>query len=121
MSIAKTVIDAQIVLEFLRQHFDKKVATIAYMQGGETSQAFSFSVRDKAFVIRINTSLDTFEKDKYAYEHFSSEALPIPTFIQLGQVNEHFCFAITEKVAGNALTTFNEETREKIRHLSNTS
>jgi len=72
------------------------------MQEGKVSQAFSFEC-DTGYVIRVNRSIASFQKDAYAYKHFHSDRIPIPQVIQLGHIDEQHAFCITEHTPGLTL------------------
>ncbi len=78
------------------------------MQEGEVSQAFSFE-GDQGYVIRINRSIEGFQKDAYAYKYFHSDRIPIPEVTQLGHIDEQHAFCITECVSGLTLQDVNHE------------
>ena len=100
MSTLKTNIDAKTVLTFLQKSFHKDIVSVEPIKGGELAQVFFFTLNNKAYVIRVNTAFEHFEKDKYAYEHFTSEHLPIPEMIALGKLNDTYFYAISTRVPG---------------------
>lgn len=109
MSTAKTKIKKQKVVNFLIKNFDKNVSDLVFIKGGETSQAFSFNVREKDFVIRVlGRDNDDFEKDRYAYDNFASYGIPIPKIYDIGKFDVYH-YAISEKVDGKILDEFNKE------------
>jgi hypothetical protein len=63
-------------------------------------------------VIRLNPYVEDFQKDAFAYQHFSSK-LPIPKMIKCDRVaypkgnrfKQNYYFAITERCEGNTLNT----------------
>ena len=120
MSTVKTKIDNEVVLNFLKSDFAPDLQSLTTIKEGETSQAFSFSSKHSEFVIRINPEKHGFEKDKYAYEHFNSQKVPIPKTFQIGKINDKFHYSITEKVAGKIIDHFEkEEIRQFIPELIN--
>lgn len=50
-----------------------------------------------------------FEKDKYAYEKFSSSKLPIPETVLLGNFNENLVFSITYRAKGKLTSTSSKQ------------
>lgn len=105
----KTVVNKEIVLTFLNKFFNKNISSIEFIHGGEQSQGFFFSVGNEEFVIRINKEFEPFEKDAYAYKHFSSNKLPIPEVIGLGKFNETYFYAITKRVNGSIVHDLSDE------------
>jgi hygromycin-B 4-O-kinase len=98
----KTNLSVQAVEAFLRERFAHEIKDVRSMQEGEVSQAFSFE-RDTGYVMRINKSIEGFQKDAYAYKHFHSDRIPIPEVIQLGHIDERHIFCITVEVINNSL------------------
>jgi|TARA_Y100000310_G_C20622058_1_gene783913 hygromycin-B 4-O-kinase len=109
MSTAKTKIDKEIIVEFVKNSFSKDAESFETIADGEMSQGFFFSANKKDFVIRVNKRLNGFEKDKYAYEHFYSKDMPIPKTILLGELNKNLYFSITERAKGRLLCDYNEK------------
>ncbi len=114
MSTVKTKIDADLVLSFLKENFDALITHIEFISGGESSQAFSFQTEKGSFVIRINGSKGSFEKDEYAFKHFASEIIPIPEIIRIGQLDEKYFFAISAKAEGKIIWELSEEEYQRI-------
>lgn len=114
MSTVKTKVTSEKVLTFLQNNFDKHISSVDFIKGGEMSQAFSFISNSSGYVIRVNSKNYSFEKDKYAYEHFRSNVILIPKIMRLGQFNEKLYFAISEQANGKNLDNFNEDTHRKL-------
>ncbi|MHB8651748.1 MAG: aminoglycoside phosphotransferase family protein [Minisyncoccota bacterium] len=120
MSTLKTKIDNELVLTFLKSNFAPDIQLLTAIKEGETSQAFSFSSETGDFVIRVHSKKYGFEKDKYAYDHFNSQNIPIPKTLQIGQLNNNFYYSITQKADGKIIDHFEkEEVRQVIPQLVN--
>lgn len=113
MSTRKTQIDQRTVLRFLQREFNN-IISLNLLEGGEMSRPFSFKVNDEEFVIRIDTEMRTFEKDKYAFKHFVSDKIPIPEMIKSGKLNKRYFYAITKKVKGKTLDRLSENEVRKV-------
>lgn len=113
MSTLKTKIDSKVVSSFLENYFQTQIGNFQFIKGGESSQAFSFTTKGTDFIIRINTSMRSFEKDKYAFEHFSLPDVPIPRVIEIGKLDDTYVFAISEKVPGKIMNDLIEEEHYK--------
>jgi hygromycin-B 4-O-kinase len=100
-----SLIDSATVCKFLQVNFDKRAASVSFIGSGMFSQAFSFTVDRQAFVFRLNAYEEDFQKDAFAYHHFSAPALPIPKVVRIGWFDDPRYFAITERCEG---WTFNE-------------
>ncbi len=115
MSTHKTKIEQQVVISFLEQYFNVLISDLVFIEGGEGSQAFSFSVKNKEYIIRANTRDESFKHDEYAYKNFQSIELPIPKIIEIGRLDDKHHFAISEKVEGKKIDAFSEEEQTTIR------
>ncbi len=114
MSTVKVKVEEQNVFNFLEKRFEDKVLNFNFINGGELSQAFSFSVKKKDLVIRLGKDTSGYEKDKYAFENFSSNNIPIPKIIEIGSFNEKYSYSISEKTSGKTLVNLNDREYEKI-------
>lgn len=114
MSPLKTKVNEDEVLTLLKRSFGNKITSVAFIKGGETSQAFSFKSGDRELVIRINSKTYSFEKDKFAYEHFATSSIPIPRLLKIDKFNEKYSYAISEKASGRDLDNFDDETHKKL-------
>lgn len=120
MSTLKTKIDRELVLNFLKSNFAQDIQSLTAIKEGETSQAFSFSSKDREFVIRVHSKKHGFEKDRYAHDHFNSQRIPIPKTFQIGQLSNKFYCSITQKAEGKIIDHFEkEEIRQFIPELIN--
>jgi hygromycin-B 4-O-kinase len=102
------MIDDLSVKSFLQSHLCLQVSNVAQIGAGMFSQAFSFKLEQKEFVIRLNAYFEDFQKDVFAYQHFSSK-LPIPKILEQGRFNQDYYFAIVERCMGNTLNALEEE------------
>jgi hygromycin-B 4-O-kinase len=107
------MIDVLSVTNFLRSHLNLTVSNVVQIGAGMFSQAFSFKLEQKEFVIRLNTYFEDFQKDAFVYQHFSSK-LPIPKIIELGRFNQDYYFAIAERCVGNTLNSLEEASVQNI-------
>ena len=69
------------------------------------SHAFSFTTGDLAYILRVNSYLEDFQKDDFAHRRFSSPRLPIPRVVQRGRFDETQYYCITERCPGRTLNT----------------
>lgn len=109
MSLTKTKVEKEEVEQFLAIRFEEQASGLEPIKGGELSQAFSFRAQGEVFVLRINADPTGFKKDKYAFEHFGSEKLPIPEIIEIGKLNETQYFAVSTKAEGAVLDKMSEK------------
>ena len=116
MSTVKAKIDSEKVLDLVRGYFGSEIPSITTIKGGEISQAFSFSVEHKDYIIRVSKKKHHFEKDSFAANHFASEKVPIPSIIDIGKLNQGLYYAISEKVQGETLES-DEQMKSKLPKL----
>lgn len=110
MSTHKTIVDQETITSFLNGIFPEGISNFETIKGGEGSQAFSFSVLDDQYIIRINKNGSVgFEKDQYAFRHFASPILPIPEVCNIGKIDENLYFCISKKSEGKILDAYTDE------------
>ena len=71
------------------------------LTGGDWSQAYALTVDGQQVVVRFGTHGEDYKKDQ-AVAKWSSEELPIPRFIELGETESGF-FAVSERIHGDSL------------------
>lgn len=76
------------------------IAHFSQLNEGLSSQAFGFRSNDGEYVIRINPVRAGFEKDRFAAQHFSCPALPIPAILEIGQLDAAHAFCISRRAPG---------------------
>jgi hygromycin-B 4-O-kinase len=113
MSTVKTKINQDIVFSYIKDNFDNSISNLEFINGGEMSQAFSFQTSKGNFVIRVNTSSRSFLKDQKAFDLFGNKGIPIPKIIKIGQIDDVYFFAISEKAEGKHITALTDEEYNK--------
>jgi hygromycin-B 4-O-kinase len=99
MSTHKTELTLSDAKDFLSGYFNDDVTSVSEIGGGETSKAFFFKLKDADYVLRVNShGKENYLKDKFAYQNFTSQNIPIPEVIEIGDVNESLSFCITKNV-----------------------
>ena len=114
MSKKKTQLTQKEITAFLQKQLAGEADNIHPLVEGEESQAVSYEHAEKEYVIRINKSIIGFQKDAYAYSHFHSARIPIPEVIQLGYIDEHHAFCLTEKMPGSTLQDVDARTLKQL-------
>src|SRR4051794_15792440 len=100
----------------LRAQFECEVENIQPLAGGVFSRAFTGTVDDRSYVIRLSTfahAAESYAKDAYAGEHFSSPSLPVPRVIATGREGDDH-FVISERVAGHTLAALPPTDRQAL-------
>jgi hygromycin-B 4-O-kinase len=110
MSTMKTQVEDHKVEKFVRELFQNDSLTLHRISDGELAQAFFFDLPDGPRVIRVRLGSNTgFLKDQFAFEHFSSGALPIPRITQIGEIEDELFYAISERAPGKPLDQFSHD------------
>lgn len=126
MSTHKTIIDQYQVERFLQKHLALHNISTELMSDGESSEAFAFEDGDgRSLVIRISKhGKHGFVKDWFAHTNFVSDDLPIPTILEIGEMEEGLQYAITARALGKTLDKFSgpeiEALMPKILHTLDT-
>ena len=114
-STHKTIINKEEVLSFLEKELTQSISDLEFISGGESSQAFSFEIKNEKYIIRVNNySGNGFKKDQYAFLNFKSADLLIPEIFKIGQMDNGNYFAISEKVEGVTINKLPETEIDKI-------
>jgi hygromycin-B 4-O-kinase len=113
-SIKPLVLPEEVAL-LLQEYFGRPVHDLQPVQGGNVAQTYSFTVSKdiyedgqgaaapREYIVRFNPPMPVnFEKEAYAYEHFASPEIPIPSVVRVGRLGE-LDYAITEKAPGRNL------------------
>lgn len=111
MSKAKTQIGQSFVDVFLKEKFFLQASTPNFIAGGESSQAFDFSVQGKDYIVRFNKKVEGFEKDRYAHNNFSELGVLVPKTLDVGKLEGGFYYSITEKSPGLLLKKIKKSER----------
>ena len=115
MCLAKPAISLDTILDFLRETINDTVTGVTPIHHNATtgSQAFSLTVKNTDFILRLGPKLEAFEKDRYASDNFSRR-VPIPKVVTIGVLDEHLHFALTVKAPGQVLANLDQATIEGI-------
>lgn len=90
---------------FLENNLHAQIKDLVEIFGGKHSQAFSYISENNKYVIRLNVSDRGFKKDKFAYDHFKDDSLPIPQVLDIGMFEEGIYFCISRFVDGESART----------------
>jgi hygromycin-B 4-O-kinase len=113
-STFKTRIKDKDLRNFLYAQYGSSVSNIQYLEGGEISQAYSFDAPDGEYIIRVSRhGTDTFKKDQYAHFNFSSDSIPVPKVVHIGQIDAMYYYAVAKRVLGKPLSAFNDDDEKK--------
>ena len=101
------------IQNFINKKYNVNIELKPVVEGME-SQVYSYILDNIEYIIRINPSIEGFKKDKYAYEHFNSDLIPIPKIVDLGKFNSTHYYCISEKAKG---ITFEDSSEEIVERL----
>jgi hygromycin-B 4-O-kinase len=93
-------IDCHVAQEFLKENFSEGAVRLEQITGGELAEAFFFEVTGTEYVLRVSAELKHFLKDRYAFEHFRSSAIPIPRVVKYGRFDSTRFYAVSERALG---------------------
>jgi len=91
------------VKEFLEIYQSEETSAIKAISEGNHSEAYSYNVGEKEYVVRFNEKDDGFWKDKYAYKIFSSEVIRIPKIDSIGIYKAGIFYSISERIMGETV------------------
>lgn len=74
------------------------------------SQVFAYQLGQEEYVVRVNNEVTGFQKEKYCYDRFCSDDLPLPEVIEIGEFDTKHVFCITRRIPGITLQDSDEET-----------
>jgi hygromycin-B 4-O-kinase len=84
------------------------ISNLSQIRHGGESQVYRFTGDDRRLIVRINRTVEGFEKDIFARCKFEHLNLPIPEVVRIGRINDHF-FCISEEVPGATLQDLNRD------------
>lgn len=108
-STVKTHIDLKEIRMILSGKFTNNYNELNYIKGGEHSKVFSFCVGKEQYIIRVNKELKPFQKDFYAFTHFSKYGIPIPKIVNIDKWNNDLYFCISCKANGHILDNLSKK------------
>lgn len=115
MSSHKTKFTSSEAEDFLNSYFKTTRIKVESLSGGEESKAFVFDFKDSKYVLRVTWhGVLGYQKDKIAYENFSSRKLLIPEIIDVGDVNSDISFAISRRARGKTLNNFSNDEIDRL-------
>jgi len=104
MSTYKTTVESAAIDSFMNEHFGPDIIDVKMIADGETSQAGIIETANGTKVVRFSKHTDEgYQKDKFAYEHFSSPHVPIPRIEEIGTLPDGIYFAVSELAPGTTL------------------
>lgn len=87
------------IRKMLRQRWGD-VSDLDPLAEGLCSQAFGFRLGGAEYVVRVNESIEGFEKDRFVSRRFASRDLPIPEVLDVGCLDGGHAFCISRRAPG---------------------
>ena len=103
--------DTEAAYRFLRRRFGEGVEMGDDLAQGAWSRAYAFRYQGRDLVVRFNPNRHAFDADRLAVR-FASPALPIPTVLEVGEVDRDEYYAISERCFGDFLEDLGPERME---------
>lgn len=85
------------------------VSNVVSIDMGELSRVFSFVQNNNEFVVHFKNDRWSFDKARFIYDMYSSQSLPIPRVIKIGQLHNNMYYAISEKASGKPISLLVED------------
>jgi hygromycin-B 4-O-kinase len=95
------IVDFNQAQSFLNERFGDRAGDITRVSGGDWSQAYALSLDGSPVIVRFGRHGDDYQKDQIV-TRWSSEVLPIPQVIELGEAPFGF-FAVSQRSYGEFL------------------
>lgn len=108
MSHTKPSLSIQEVNTVLQCHFGSEVSHIMANEGGNFSSVFFFEWANEPYVIRFNSSKESFLQEETISNLLSSQELPYPKVCGIGE-ERHFSYCISERKLGIVLADLQAE------------
>lgn len=105
--------DPKAAERLLQAILKEPISDLRPIEGGELSKAYSYRLRDREFVVRFNRNGEGFRKERYIFEHFAPQGLPIPRMHEVGRAGELY-YSIADKIPGKSLVTYPEDDVAKL-------
>ncbi len=97
----KPIMKYETILSTLSERFPS-IHSVEPVSEGEESHAFAFQNGGEPFICRVNHSAASFEKDRYCWRQFGSDALPIPEIISIHH-SEGYAICVSRRARGCTL------------------
>ena len=87
------------LLNYLKTNYSQQITAVEYLNKGMFSSAYLLTEGDSKKILRLSNSNIDFLKDKLASQ-FTSDNLPIPKILSMGQLNEDSFYVISNCCPG---------------------
>ena len=98
----KPKLSNQQLLQFLTEKYGSEPQWTPIAEGME-SRVFTFIWDDQEYILRVNPNQSGFQKDRWCFQQFHSEELPIPEILEIGSFSPHYAYSISHRLSGITL------------------
>ena len=98
----KPELSNQQLLQFLTEKYGSEPQWTPIAEGME-SRVLTFVWEDQQYILRVNPNQSGFQKDRWCFQQFHSEQLPIPEIVEIGSFSPHYAYSISHRLSGITL------------------
>ena len=98
----KLELSNQQLLQFLTEKYGSKPQWAPIAEGME-SRVLTFIWGDQQYILRVNPNPSGFQKDRWCFQQFHSEELPIPEILEIGSFSFHYAYCLSRRLPGITL------------------
>ena len=98
----KPELSNQQLLQFLTEKYGSEPQWTPIAEGME-SRVFTFIWDDQEYILRVNPNQPGFQKDRWCFQQFHSEELPIPEILEIGSFSSHYAYCLSRRLPGTTL------------------
>jgi aminoglycoside phosphotransferase (APT) family kinase protein len=120
MSTVKTKVNEESVKLFLETKYNNEISNINFIRGGQLSQAISYTVENKDYLLKIRMDNESLKKEQAIFNKLSKTdpTIPIPKILEIGvfdnnESNPRF-YCISELCEGKMLFQFEKEVMDRL-------
>ena len=98
----KPELSNQQLLQFLTEKYGSEPQWAPIAEGME-SRVLTFIWGDQQYILRVNPNPSGFQKDRWCFQQFHSEELPIPEILEIGSFSFHYAYCLSRRLPGITL------------------
>ena len=98
----KPELSNQQLLQFLTEKYGSEPQWAPIAEGME-SRVLTFIWGDQQYILRVNPNPSGFQKDRWCFQQFHSEELPIPEILEIGSFSSHYAYCLSRRLPGITL------------------
>ena len=98
----KPELSNQQLLQFLTEKYGSELQWAPIAEGME-SRVLTFIWGDQQYILRVNPNQSGFQKDRWCFQQFHSEELPIPEILEIGSFSSHYAYCLSRRLPGITL------------------